>query len=132
MTGFTQSNYNRIVKASWLRRLIPAMLGLAILTLELAFPAQRKTVQLALLIGSVLWAMFRVPVYMEMTRGRILGIITAGVLCAIALAFLWRFLPMQIITLAVIAVVIVIVFAFIAAKIAELLGDAVEKSSLER
>jgi uncharacterized membrane protein (DUF106 family) len=50
----------------------------------------------------------------------------------VALAFLWQFLPMQIIPLAVIAVVIVIVFAFVAAKVAELLGDAVEKSSLER
>jgi hypothetical protein len=71
-------NYNRIVNTRWLRRIIPAMLGVAILILEFAFPSQRKTVQLALLIVAVLWAIFRVRIYMEMTRGMIIGIITAG------------------------------------------------------
>jgi hypothetical protein len=110
---------------------MPATLGIAALILELAFPSQRKTVQLALLIVAVLWAIFRVPIYMEMTRGMIIGSITATALCAIALAFLWQFLPMQIILLAFIAVVIVFAFAFVAAKVAELLGGAVEKPSLK-
>lgn len=110
---------------------MPATVGIAALILEHAFPSNRRMIQLALLILAVLWAIFRVPAYMAMTRGMITGIIIAAVLCTISLAFLWRFLPMQIIPLALIAAVMVIVFAFVAAKVADLLGDAVEKPSLK-
>ena len=107
------------------------MLGITALTLELAFPSHRKTVQMALLIGAVLWAISRVPIYMEMTRGMIIGIITATALCGTGLAFIWRLLPMDIVALAFVSVPVVIVFAFIAAKVAELIGGAVEKPSLK-
>lgn len=110
----------------WLLRFAPGILGLAAISLEHALPSHRKTVQLALLILALLWAISRVPTYVRMTRGMILGAILSTVLCATALVLVWQFLPMPIIPLAAIAVVIVIVFAFVAVKIAEVLGEAVE------